>query len=97
MALEKGAATIITGSFTNLSVVCEYLLKKKQHTILACSAWKDRVNIEDTLFAGAVIERVKDQFSINCDSSQIAEARGCQADYYGPATDRRPPASIAIL
>jgi 2-phosphosulfolactate phosphatase len=31
------------------------------------------VNIEDTLFAGAVISRIKNNFSINCDSSQIAE------------------------
>jgi len=73
MAIEKGAATIITGSFPNLSAVCEYLIKKKQPTILACAAWKDRVNMEDTLFAGAVIERVKEYFHINCDSSQIAE------------------------
>ena len=73
MALEKGADTIITGSFPNLSVVCEYLVKKKQHAILACAAWKDRVNMEDTLFAGAVISKVKENFNINCDSSQIAE------------------------
>jgi 2-phosphosulfolactate phosphatase len=73
MALEKGANTIITGSFPNLSMVCEYLVKKKQPTILACAAWKDRVNMEDTLFAGAVISSVREQFTINCDSSQIAE------------------------
>ncbi len=73
MALEKGAAIIITGSFPNLSVVCEYLIRKNKPAILACAAWKDRVNMEDTLFAGAVINRVKDHFSINCDSSQMAE------------------------
>jgi len=73
MALDKGAKEILTGSFPNLSAVCEYLIKKKQPTILACAAWKDRVNMEDTLFAGAVIERVKEHFHINCDSSQIAE------------------------
>ena len=41
--------------------------------ILGCAAWKDRINIEDTLFAGAVINRVKEHFDINCDSSKIAE------------------------
>ena len=74
MALEKGAKGIITGSFPNLTSVCEYLVAMKMPVILACAAWKDRVNIEDTLFAGAVINRVKEQFSINCDSSQLAEA-----------------------
>jgi len=72
MALEKGAREIITGAFANLSAVCEHLIKKNQNVILACAAWKDRVNIEDTLFAGAVIERLQDKFSLQCDSSQIA-------------------------
>ncbi|MEJ7588010.1 MAG: 2-phosphosulfolactate phosphatase, partial [Ferruginibacter sp.] len=73
MALERGAKGIITGSFPNLSAVCDYLVAKKMPVILGCAAWKDRVNIEDTLFAGAVISRIKDHFDINCDSSRIAE------------------------
>ena len=72
MALEKGAKEIITGSFNNLSAVCDHLVSKKQNVILGCAAWKDRVNMEDTLFAGAVIARVKDDFEINCDSSNMA-------------------------
>ena len=74
MALSRGASHIITGSFPNLSAVCEYLIAQRQPVLLACSAWKDRVNIEDTLFAGAVIKRVRLHFNINCDASGIAEA-----------------------
>jgi 2-phosphosulfolactate phosphatase len=73
MALDKGAKEIITGSFPNLTSVCDYLVAQKQNVILGCAAWKDRVNFEDTLFAGAVISRIKQHFDINCDSSQIAE------------------------
>jgi 2-phosphosulfolactate phosphatase len=73
MALEKGASHIVTGSFPNLSAVCDYIITIKEPVILACAAWKDRVNLEDTLFAGAIVSRVKDHFSINCDSSQMAE------------------------
>ena len=58
MALEKGAKEIITGSFPNLDAVCDHLVKKNMPVILACAAWKDRVNIEDTLFAGAVINKI---------------------------------------
>jgi len=72
MALDKGAKKIITGSFPNLSAVCTYLVEQKKNVILGCAAWKDRVNIEDTLFAGAVISRIKDHFDINCDASQMA-------------------------
>jgi 2-phosphosulfolactate phosphatase len=73
MALDKGAKEIVTGSFPNLSAVCDHLIERNQNVILACAAWKDRVNMEDTLFAGAVISRVKEHFLINCDSSHIAE------------------------
>lgn len=74
MALEKGAKEIITGSFPNLSAVCDHLVEMKRHVILGCAAWKDRVNMEDALFAGAVIARIRDHFDINCDSSHMAEA-----------------------
>ncbi len=74
MALDKNAKRIITGSFPNLSAVCNYLVAQKQPVILGCAAWKDRVNIEDTLFAGAVISRIKNHFNINCDSSATASS-----------------------
>jgi 2-phosphosulfolactate phosphatase len=73
MALDRGAGQIITGSFPNLSAVCDYLLAQHQPVVLACAAWKDRINIEDLLFAGAIINKIRDNFYINCDSSQIAE------------------------
>lgn len=72
MALDRGAKEIVTGAFTNLSVICDHLMVMKQNVILACAAWKDRVNMEDSLFAGAVIDEVGRYFSINCDSSHIA-------------------------
>ena len=72
MALDKGAKEIITGSFPNLDAVCEHLRKKNQPVVLACAAWKDKINIEDTLFAGAVIAALGAQFDVACDSSQIA-------------------------
>ena len=73
MALNNGAPTVITGSFPNLSAVCDYLVAENRNVILGCAAWKDRFNLEDTLFAGAVISRIKDRFDINCDSSRMAE------------------------
>jgi 2-phosphosulfolactate phosphatase len=73
MALDKGADTIISGSFPNLSAVCDYLVAEKKNVVLGCAGWKDRFNLEDTLFAGAVIHRIKEHFTIHCDSSLMAE------------------------
>ena len=72
MALNKGATEIVTGAFLNLSAVCDHLVEKGKNVILACSGWKDKVNIEDTLFAGAVISRVKEHFNVGCDASNMA-------------------------
>lgn len=84
MALDKSAKAIITGSFSNISAVCDFLMEQKQHVILGCAAWKNRVNIEDTLFAGAVINTIGKHFSINCDSSQMASAmhKDAKADMF---------------
>ncbi|MBX3239698.1 MAG: 2-phosphosulfolactate phosphatase [Chitinophagaceae bacterium] len=74
MALESGAENIVTGAFSNLSAVVGHLISRQQNVILACGAWKDRINIEDTLFAGAVVDRVKGHFQIDCDASSIAHS-----------------------
>jgi len=73
MALASNAKQIITGAFCNISDVCEYALSQQKNVILACSAWKNRINFEDSLFAGAVVNRIKDHFAINCDATGIAE------------------------
>lgn len=72
MALNNGASEVITGSFPNLSAVCNYLSSQKKNVFLGCSAWKDRFNLEDALFAGAVIQCIQDHFTIHCDSSLMA-------------------------
>ena len=73
MALDRGAPEVITGSFPNITAVCAHLINSGRDVFLGCAAWKDRVNLEDTLFAGAVISRIKDHFNIHCDSSKLAE------------------------
>ncbi|SHL88034.1 2-phosphosulfolactate phosphatase [Chitinophaga jiangningensis] len=71
--MAKDAIQIVTGSFPNISAVCDYLVSQGQNVILGCAAWKDRVNLEDTLFAGAVVSRIKSHFEVNCDSALAAE------------------------
>jgi 2-phosphosulfolactate phosphatase len=56
--LAKEASHVVIGSFTNLDAVCEYLESLDKDVILFCAGWKDRFNLEDTLFAGAVVEKL---------------------------------------
>lgn len=66
------ANEIITGSFLNLGAVCDYLVAQKKPVLLACASWKDRYNLEDSLFAGAVYDSIGDHFEMNCDSTRAA-------------------------
>ncbi len=82
----RGAHSIITGSFLNLTAVCDYLIATRKPVLLGCAAWKDRFNLEDTLFAGAVVNRIAPHFSINCDSARAAgtleaQTGGAYLDY----------------
>lgn len=72
LALKNGAGQVITGAFANLSAVCNHLANSKKNVVLGCSAWKDRINLEDTLFAGAVVNRLHQKFTIHCDASNLA-------------------------
>jgi 2-phosphosulfolactate phosphatase len=72
--MVKNAAAIITGSFLNLEAVCQFLLKENKKVLLACAAWKDRVNLEDSLFAGAVVHYIREHFTVHCDSARMVEA-----------------------
>jgi 2-phosphosulfolactate phosphatase len=67
------ANEIITGSFLNLSSVCDYLIRQNKPVLLACASWKDRYNLEDSLFAGAVFEKIGQHFDMNCDSTRASK------------------------
>ena len=70
--MVNDADAIITGSFLNLGAVCDFLVQKNKNVLLACAAWKDKFNLEDTLFAGAVVNTISQHFDINCDSARAA-------------------------
>ena len=72
MALKNGADSVITGSFPNLTAVCNFLAASGKNVLLGCSAWKDRFNSEDTLFAGAVVSKIGHHYTVHCDASLAA-------------------------
>ncbi|WP_447640104.1 MULTISPECIES: 2-phosphosulfolactate phosphatase [Chitinophagaceae] len=74
MALQMGASDIITGSFPNISAVCKYLSTHQKNVILGCSGWKDKVNLEDSVFAGAIASKIGSNYDILCDSTLMARS-----------------------
>lgn len=71
-AQEQGAKNIVIGAFLNLTEVCNWIQSVEDDIILLCAGWKDKVNLEDTLFAGAVCSRLQQDFATDCDSALSA-------------------------
>jgi 2-phosphosulfolactate phosphatase len=67
------AREIIIGSFLNLSAITKYLLEGDNNVLLVCAGWKGKVNLEDTLFAGAVVDLLRDHIEPDCDSPLAAQ------------------------
>jgi 2-phosphosulfolactate phosphatase len=70
--MVQNAHQIIIGSFLNLNAISQHLIQQKKSILLGCAAWKDRVNKEDTLFAGAVATQIQEHFDILCDSTLLS-------------------------
>lgn len=46
------------GAFANLSVLSDHLIAHPQDLVILCSGWKNDFSVEDTLFAGALCQRL---------------------------------------
>lgn len=70
----RDAYKVVVGSFLNLDSVVEYLKKEKKDVVFLCAGWKNKFNLEDTLYAGAVAEQLiyKYNFNSTCDSTIAA-------------------------
>lgn len=59
--LSRSAKKIVIGSFLNLTALSTWLNTQNENILLVCAGWKNNFNLEDTLFAGAVVDQLKDK------------------------------------
>lgn len=65
----KDSQIILVGSFLNFDALTENLRNIDRDVMVLCAGWKNRFNLEDTLFAGAVTENLLEAgFSYATDS-----------------------------
>jgi len=56
--IAKGSGCIVIAAFSNLSAVCNWILEQQKNVIILCSGWKNTFSLEDTLCAGAIVEKL---------------------------------------
>ena len=58
IAAAQNAEEVIIGSFLNLDSVVKWILNQSLDVVLLCSGWKRKFNLEDSLFAGAIVDEL---------------------------------------
>lgn len=69
---KTDAVKVIVGAFLNLAAVVNHLKNQPYDVLVLCAGWKGRPNLEDTLFAGAVVDALKDEYFVAEDSAILA-------------------------
>lgn len=76
IAIEKSndAEKIIIGAFLNLAAVVNYLRTQGNDVVILCAGWKGHINLEDTMFAGALALILESEFHYTDDAVLLAKA-----------------------
>ena len=70
---KTSAVKVMVGAFLNLEALAKQLRSEPYDVLVLCAGWKGRPNLEDTLFAGALAEALKNEYTINEDSAIMAQ------------------------
>ncbi|MFD3002526.1 2-phosphosulfolactate phosphatase [Pontibacter toksunensis] len=67
--LSEAAEEVVVGSFLNLRTVASHLKELQIDVVVVCAGWKGQFNLEDTLFAGALVECLEKSFAFENDAT----------------------------
>lgn len=72
--MASSAYKIVVGSFLNISALATWLISQEKDIVLFCAGWKNRFNLEDTICAGAIAEKLllTSLYTTICDSTLAA-------------------------
>jgi len=72
--LASSADKIVIGSFLNLGSLSKWISGQDKDVVLFCAGWKNRFNLEDSICAGAIAEKLMSTslYSTICDSTVAA-------------------------
>jgi 2-phosphosulfolactate phosphatase len=65
---------VLIGGYLNLDAIADFVKAEERDMVVLCAGWKNKFNLEDTLFAGALAEKVllDDRFYTICDSTRAS-------------------------
>ncbi|MFZ5940680.1 MAG: 2-phosphosulfolactate phosphatase [Bacteroidota bacterium] len=72
--LASSGFQVLVGAWLNLSAVANHLALMHRDVLILCAGWKNKFNLEDSLFAGALASKIleDDRFYTICDSAHAS-------------------------
>lgn len=72
--LASGCHAVVIASFSNNTAVAKWIIEKRRPVIILCAGWKNKYNIEDSLYAGCLSQALMKQgeYTTDCDSTVAA-------------------------
>jgi 2-phosphosulfolactate phosphatase len=71
---EQSSEIVLIGSFLNLQALADHIQTQGKNVVIFCAGWKNRFNMEDSLFAGALTNLLltSGKFKSDCDSANAS-------------------------
>ena len=66
------AAEIVVGSFLNLTAVADFARQQQRDVLVVCAGWKGQFCLEDSVFGGALAERLAPDFDVRGSDATLA-------------------------
>lgn len=70
--LSISADTVAIGSFLNISALAKFIQMQQKSVVIVCAGWKGKFNLEDSFFAGALIDKLGSEFEPENDATLAA-------------------------
>ncbi|PKP02013.1 MAG: 2-phosphosulfolactate phosphatase [Bacteroidetes bacterium HGW-Bacteroidetes-6] len=71
--MVNNGCPVVIASFINLTATAEFIASQNQNAVILCAGWKQKFNLEDSLFAGALSQKLLELgMGMNCDSAQAS-------------------------
>ena len=93
--MANACHSVAIGAYLNFTALCRWIVRQQRDVIILCAAWKNKFNLEDSLFSGAVVSYLigQENYSTICDSALASSdlyslAKGDLMGYIDKAAQR---------
>jgi len=72
--LASSGFEVVVGAWLNISALARHIAEMQRDVLILCAGWKNKFNLEDSVFAGALAEQIlkDDRYHTICDSAHAA-------------------------